>query len=159
MTPTPDAYWLALRRVHGVGPRISRLLLERFQGPERIFAASDDELVQTGIPKPTARNIRTFTDFDPIERELCELPRIGARLVRWSDADYPVNLRHIADPPPYFFLRGSLDVSLEDALGLLDRYARTHGYQLTEVSRSLMTEPCTRPTILAVMRELIDAPS
>ena len=57
------------------------------------------------------------------------------------------------------FLRGSLDVSLEDAFGLLDRYARTHGYQLTEVSRSLMTEPCTRPTILAVMRELIDAPS
>jgi DNA processing protein len=108
MAPTPDAYWLALRRVHGIGPRISRLLLERFQSPERIFAASDDELVQTGIPRPTARNIRTFTDFDPIERELCELPRIGARLVRWSDTDYPVNLRHIADPPPYFFLRGSL---------------------------------------------------
>jgi hypothetical protein len=57
------------------------------------------------------------------------------------------------------FLRGSLDVSLEDALGLLDRYARTHGSQLTEVSRSLMTEPHTRPTILAIMRELIDAPS
>ena len=108
MAPTPDAYWLALRRVHGVGPRISRLLLERFQSPERIFAASDDELVQTGIPRTAARNIRTFTGFDPIERELCELPRIGARLVRWSDTDYPVNLRHIADPPPYFFLRGSL---------------------------------------------------
>jgi len=108
MAPTPDAYWLALRRVHGVGPRISRLLLERFQSPERIFAANDDELVQTGIPRPTARNIRTFTDFDPIERELCELPRIGARLIRWNDADYPVNLRHIADPPPYLFLRGSL---------------------------------------------------
>src|ERR1700719_3931530 len=108
MAPTPDAYWLDLRRVHGVGPRISRLLLERFESPERIFAASDDELVKTGIPRPTAHNIRTFTDFDPIERELCELPRLGARLVRWSDPDYPVNLRHIADPPPYFFIRGSL---------------------------------------------------
>jgi DNA processing protein len=97
-----------LRRVHGIGPRISHLLLEHFQSPVRIFAASDDELVQMGIQRSTAHNIRTFTDFDPIERELCELPRIGARLVRWSDADYPVNLRHIADPPPYFFLRGSL---------------------------------------------------
>ena len=56
-------------------------------------------------------------------------------------------------------LRGSLDVSLEDALGLLDRYVRTHGCQLTEVSRSLMTEPSARPTILAVMREMMDAPS
>jgi DNA processing protein len=108
MTPTADAYWLALRRVRGVGPRISRLLLERFQAPERIFGASDNELVQTGIPRPTARNILTFTDFEPIEKELCELPRLGARLVRWSDPDYPVNLRHIADPPPYFFIRGNL---------------------------------------------------
>jgi DNA processing protein len=109
MAPTPDAYWLALRRVHGVGPRTARRLLETFQSPERIFAASDGELVQTGMPRSAVHNIRTFTDFDPIERELCELPRIGARLVRWSDADYPVNLRHIADPPPYFFLRGTLD--------------------------------------------------
>ena len=57
------------------------------------------------------------------------------------------------------FLRGSLDVSLEDALGLLGRYARTHGCQLTGVSRSLMTEPQTRSGILAVMREIMDAPS
>jgi DNA processing protein len=108
MPPTPDAYWLALRRVHGVGPRIARLLLESFKSPERIFSASDNELVATGIPRPTARNILTFRDFDPLEKELCELPRIGARLIRWSDTDYPVNLRQIADPPPYFFLRGTL---------------------------------------------------
>jgi DNA processing protein len=106
--PTPDAYWLALRRVRGVGPRISHLLLERFQSPERIFGASDSELVETGIPRPTARNIVSFADFEPLERELCELPRLGARLVRWSDPDYPVNLRQIPDPPPYFFIRGSL---------------------------------------------------
>jgi len=109
MAPTPDAYWLALRRVRGVGPRISRLLLDRFQAPERIFCARENELVETGIPRPTARNITAFADFEPLEKELCELPRLGARLVRWSDPDYPVNLRHIADPPPYFFMRGSLN--------------------------------------------------
>jgi len=108
MAPTPDAYWLALRRARGVGPRIARLLLERFQSPERIFGASENELVQTGIPRPTAHNILTFADFDPLEKELCELPRLGARLVRWSDPDYPSNLRQIADPPPYFFIRGAL---------------------------------------------------
>ena len=111
MAPTPDAYWLALRRVHGVGPRIARLLLDSFKSPDLIFAARESDLAQTGIPRPTARNIATFSDFDPIEKELCELPRIGARLVRWSDAEYPANLRQIADPPPYFFLRGALDAS------------------------------------------------
>jgi DNA processing protein len=109
MAPTPDAYWLAMRRVRGVGPRIARLLLDGFKSPDLIFAARESDLVQTGIPRPTAHNIATFSDFDPIEKELCELPRIGARLVRWSDAEYPANLRQIADPPPYFFLRGALD--------------------------------------------------
>jgi DNA processing protein len=108
MPPTPDAYWLALRRIRGVGPRVARLLLERFQSPERVFGASDSELVETGIPRPTAQNIITFRDFAPLEKELCELPRLGARLVRWSDPEYPVNLRQIADPPPYFFIRGGL---------------------------------------------------
>lgn len=108
MAPSADAYWLGLRRVHGVGPRVARLLLERFKTPERVFAESPEVLAQTGIPRSTARNITAFRDFDPLERELCELPRLGARLVRWSDPDYPANLRHIADPPPYFFVRGAL---------------------------------------------------
>ncbi len=108
MVSMPDAYWLALRHVRGVGPRISRLLLERFHSVEDIFAADEAELTATGIPRPTARSIVQFTDFAPLEKELCELPRIGARLVRWTDDDYPTNLRHIADPPPYFFVRGTI---------------------------------------------------
>jgi DNA processing protein len=106
--PTPDAYWLALRRVHGVGPRIARLLLEAFGTPERIFACDEKQLTEAGIPRATARKLREFQDFEPLERELCELPRIGARLLRWSDPEYPSNLRQIADPPPYLFIQGHL---------------------------------------------------
>jgi len=108
MVSMPDAYWLALRRVRGVGPRISRLLLEHFPSAEQIFTASEAELIGTGIPRPTARNIRQFTDFAPLEKELCELPRIGAQIVRWTDPEYPANLRQIADPPPYFLVRGTV---------------------------------------------------
>ena len=43
--------------------------------------------------------------------------------MRWSDADYPVNLRHIADPPPYFFLRGRLEA--KDATHIAVVGART----------------------------------
>jgi DNA processing protein len=111
MAPTPDAYWLGLRRVRGVGPRISRLLIERFGSAEKVFAVSEVEIVATGIPRPTARNILEFKDFTPIEKELCELPKFGARVVKWTDADYPENLRHIADPPPYFFIRGTIDAT------------------------------------------------
>jgi DNA processing protein len=100
MVSMPDAYWLGLLRVRGVGPRIARLLLERFHSPERVFKAEEAELIAAGIPGPTARSLKQFAEFAPLERELCELARIGARLVRWSDSDYPENLRNIHDPPP-----------------------------------------------------------
>jgi DNA processing protein len=108
MAPTADAYWLALRRVRGVGPRTARLLLEAFGSAEAVFQGDEALLAGAGIPRTALRNIVEFNDFAPLEKELCELPKIGARLVKWTDPDYPVNLRQIADPPPYLFVRGTL---------------------------------------------------
>ena len=107
-TPTPDAYWLALRHIHGAGPRTVRLLLEKLGSAERVFKAPEEEVVACGVARGLARTIAAFDDFAPLEKELCELPRLGARLLRWSDEDYPSNLRHIADPPPYLITRGTL---------------------------------------------------
>jgi DNA processing protein len=104
--PTPDAYWLALRRVRGVGPRTCRLLLEKFRSPEVIFRLDEAEIVSAGVARPAARGIKEFRNFDALEKELCELPRLGARLLKWTDEDYPVSLREIPDPPPYLFVRG-----------------------------------------------------
>jgi DNA processing protein len=104
--PTPDAYWLALRRVRGVGPRTCRILLEKYRSPEVIFRLDEAEILAAGVSRPVARGIKAFRDFDPLDKELCELPRLGARLVKWTDDDYPPTLREIADPPPYLFLRG-----------------------------------------------------
>src|SRR5277367_4725595 len=89
--PSPDVYWLALRRVHGVGPRTCKLLIDKFGAPEKIFQLDADRIAAAGVPRNTARSIAEFRDFDPLEKELCELPNIGARLVKWTDADYPSN--------------------------------------------------------------------
>src|ERR1700722_10287109 len=104
--PSPDVYWLALRRARGVGPRTCKLLIEKFGTPERIFKLNSEEIAAAGVPRNTARSITEFRDFEALEKELCELPNIGARLIKWSDADYPSNLRQIADPPPFLFVRG-----------------------------------------------------
>ncbi len=108
MDRNPDLYWLALRRVSGVGPRTAKLLLEAHPSAEKIFSLSEAELTQIGVYRAAARNIVKFDQFDSLERELCELPRIGARLIRWPDQDYPPNLREIPDPPPFFYLRGTM---------------------------------------------------
>jgi hypothetical protein len=52
------------------------------------------------------------------------------------------------------FLRETLDVSVDHAFQLLRTYSRTHDRHLTEVARRLMTEPASRPEILAAMAEL-----
>ena len=68
MSATSDAYWLALRRVHGAGPRTCRLLLERFGSAERIFKAGEQEIVAAGAGRNVARAIAAFNDFAPLER-------------------------------------------------------------------------------------------
>ena len=108
MPSTPDAYWLALRRVKGVGPRTAKLLLERFQSPEQIFAQAESALVDAGISRSVAHNIAGFDGYAAIDKELCELQRVDGRLVRWSDPEYPPALRQIADPPPFLFVRGTM---------------------------------------------------
>ncbi len=117
--PSPDVYWLALRRVHGVGPRTCKLLIEKFGAPEKIFQLSSDQIAAAGVPRNTARSIAEFRDFEPLEKELCELPNIGARLVKWTDADYPPNLRQIADPPPFLFVRGPAQLTDANCIAIV----------------------------------------
>jgi AmiR/NasT family two-component response regulator len=52
------------------------------------------------------------------------------------------------------FLRERLDVSVEQAFGLLRAYARRHNQHLTDVARRLLTERQSRPAMLAALSEL-----
>src|SRR3984957_20495174 len=117
--PSPDVYWLALRKVHGVGPRTCKLLIEKFGAPEKIFQLNSDEIAAAGVPRNTGRSIAEFRDFEPLEKELCELPNIGARLIKWTDADYPPNLRQIADPPPFLFVRGPASLTDSNSIAIV----------------------------------------
>jgi DNA processing protein len=133
MPPSADVLWLALRRVHGVGPRTCRLLLEQFQTPEKIFAASMADLARAGISQRVARSITEFREFESLERELCELPRFDARLVRWTDDDYPANLRQIPDPPPYLFVRGDAPLANSNCIAVVGaRAASDAGLRMAE---------------------------
>ena len=56
------------------------------------------------------------------------------------------------------FLRESLDVSVEEAFTLLRTYARGSGEHLTDVARRLMSDPQSRPALLAAISEFATAP-
>ena len=57
------------------------------------------------------------------------------------------------------FLRAIFDISVEDASGLLRRYAQARDEQLTRVSQQLVTEPNSRPAILAAIRQMLTSHS
>lgn len=52
------------------------------------------------------------------------------------------------------FVRGTLDVSVEEAFHLLRYYSRNKGEHLTDVARRLMTDRHSRPVLMAELTEL-----
>jgi DNA processing protein len=119
MSTSTDAYWLALRRVRGVGARVARMLLEKFGDAPNIFQLGEEQLIAAGIYRPTAKNIVQFAQFEALDKELCELARLGGSLIRWSDDNYPAGLRHIPDPPPFLYLRGAMPAGERDCVAIV----------------------------------------
>jgi GAF domain-containing protein len=54
------------------------------------------------------------------------------------------------------FLRGMLDLSVEEAFNLLRTYARANGEHLTDLSRRLMSDRYSRPMLVAALAELAE---
>jgi len=102
--------WLSLRSVPGVGCLLYRRLIDRFQSPAAVFKASRQELLQvTGITRRHALNIKNHRTPDRVFKEIDLIGQKRIRMVTMKDPDYPSLLRQIPDPPPYLYLKGSLD--------------------------------------------------
>ncbi len=98
-------FWLALWRVKGVGTKTYLSLLETFSEPSKVFSASTQELKNAGLSSVVAQRIKQV-DYSEIEPDLKWLERKDCHLMCWCDADYPVLLKEIPDPPPVLFIRG-----------------------------------------------------
>jgi len=121
-------YWLALRLVRGVGNVTYRELLEQFATPQAVFAASASALTAAGIHAEVARAITTFDQWHAVDTELKKITRTGVRLVTRADQDYPVNLTHLHDPPPFLYLRGALVPEDRVAIAIVgSRFASAYG--------------------------------
>ena len=108
--------WLALRMVRGVGPVVYQALVRAFAHPRAVLEASEHALICAGVRPELARAIRRFAEWNDVDRQLDRLQRSGASLVTFDSPQYPVNLRHIHDPPPFLFVQGELQA--RDALAV-----------------------------------------
>ncbi len=97
-----QAYWLALHRAPGIGSRHFRYLLEEYGSAAGVFAASGRV---AGLSEATQGYLRR-PDWEAVAQDLKWLEQPGCCLLTWTDPDYPLLLREIADPPPVLFVQG-----------------------------------------------------
>ena len=104
--------WIALSAVEGVGPVLFRRLLECFETPGRVLAATRPALATVrGMTASVIEALQSGDCYRFADAELRRLEKLpDVRLLTFLDADYPRRLFEIGAPPPLLYLRGRLPV-------------------------------------------------
>lgn len=108
-------YWVWLCEVKGLTNRSKLLLLDYFGSPERIYCAEEEEyhLVE-GLEKRQSA-LLADKSMDGADRILGACERLGLRILTMQDADYPVRLRNIFEPPCLLYVKGQFPAFDEEA--------------------------------------------
>ncbi|MBI2755347.1 MAG: DNA-protecting protein DprA [Chloroflexi bacterium] len=139
MEPRERGAWVLLNSVQGVGPVRFGALLQVCGTAEAAIRATTAEMAAAGFDRRSAEALRSSARAQSPEASLERLERIGARALTLLDPDYPAPLRHIADPPPVLFIRGSLEPRDQCAVGIVGtRRVTPYGRAVAErLSRDL----------------------
>lgn len=101
--------WILLNLVPGLGPRLTKALLEKFHSPEAVINASAQDLAQVphlGFNTAT----KLFDSFKKYktDQEIASMRIHGVKAIVINKPDYPSSLKSIWDPPPILFLKGEI---------------------------------------------------
>lgn len=132
--------WLALKRVPGLGNVLYRRLLKRFGSPLQVLQADGKSLLCVkGMQPRVVAGIRQTTrdPHDADRREIEATLQKGHRIITCLDDEYPELLRRIADPPPFLYIAGQLDVRAVHIAVVGSRNPTEYGLSTT---RSLCSE-------------------
>ncbi|TWU63217.1 DNA-processing protein DprA [Crateriforma conspicua] len=125
---------LQLVLLPGLGPRTLARLLERFGTATKVLSADGEALACVpNVGRKLVHTIRTAGDHVCADEVLRWCDDQDVRLVRDTDADYPMGLKDLDDAPPLLFLRG--DWVDQDQLSVAivgTRHATTYGLKQAE---------------------------
>jgi DNA processing protein len=148
-------YWLALRRVAGVGAVTFRKLIERFGSPRAVFEGDASALEAAGLRGAQVGAIRAFSGWAEIESQAALLKGQAIELLNLWEEAYPERLAAIFDPPPLLFLKG--DFSPADRLAVAVVGTRAASYYGRSVCERLSGDLATRGvTIVSGLARGID---
>ena len=148
---------LILNGISGLGSIRTRRLLERFASAKKVLSLSINELTLDGlIPPRVAENIVRFAKDDFLRNELSLIKKADAKLISYSDIDYPENLSHIPDSPVILYVKGNISKENNLAIAVVgSRRASFYGLSTAEKLSMGLSE--LGITIVSGMARGIDA--
>ena len=101
-------YWIGLSLVPEIGPITARQLLAFAGTPEHIFSANLDDLASVhGLTRTRAKNIRDFSLWDDVDRQVKAMEKRGISAVCYGSPSYPDALNEIPDAPVVLYIKGT----------------------------------------------------
>ena len=127
------AYWIGFNIVSGIGPARLRRLQAHFGDLEQAWHASVPSLMQAGLDEKTAERLVERRSHLSLGREMEKLAKHNVIVITWDDPAYPARLKEIYAPPPVLYVRGSIKIEDEWAVGVVGtRRATVYGREVTE---------------------------
>jgi DNA processing protein len=127
-------YSIALTMLRDIGPVGSRKLLSVFGTTEKIFHSTVEELVAMGgIGMNRARNIKAFSSWHDVEKQVKALEKRGIKAVSFEEPSFPELLREIDDAPVVIYVMGDIEPQDRYALAVVgSRKPSSYGAAVAE---------------------------
>lgn len=120
---------LALHLVSGIGPRLTRSLLERFGTARDVLAASVAELMEVPfLGRKTAEQVHRALQSGDVDAEIQRAADLGVDLRFLGEPDFPAPLAEIPDPPTLLYVKGTILPADDRAIALVgSRHCTAYG--------------------------------
>jgi DNA processing protein len=109
-------------------------LPKEFGSPDEVFRAPLRRLEARNLPAPSAQAIVKKQSFKRAEKDLANLRKVAAaRVINWTDPEYPQTLLQIYDRPVMLYSRGNTQILNAPSLSIVGtRKPTLYGSQMAE---------------------------
>lgn len=124
--------WISLGSISGIGSQTYCQLLKAFGSPASIYAANGKQLREI-VSANIASEITRGFDPETLAQTRQWLLQENNHLVTLADPEYPKSLLEIADPPPFLYAKGNLDLLNQPGIAIVgSRNASVQGEKNAE---------------------------
>jgi len=119
--------WVSLWRVPRVGSKTFQKLLDYFENPSDVFAATTATLKKAGISNTVISNIEDSKSFDAAKPDIDWLISANNHhIITIQCIEYPALLKQISNPPPLLYVRGNVSILNDPQLAIVGSRSPSH---------------------------------